>query len=164
MFQSSILPLLIGACLLLKYEVRKYENESPGHAVSQDAKPTLSLNFFFTMRTSMTKQKGPVCRNRLVLLYLCSLLLAQSYAPEPNPGPRPIRFPCGVCNKAVRWGTPGVCCDSCDVWYHQNCMCMSDNVYAALKNVSWECFQCGVPASSGLFDTTIMKHQILFHT
>ena len=32
-------------------------------------------------------------RQKLVLLYLCSILLAQSYAPEPNPGPPPVKFP-----------------------------------------------------------------------
>lgn len=62
------------------------------------------------------------------------------------------------CQKAVRWNTPGVCCDSCDRWYHQSCMGMSDGVYQGLKNVSWECFHCGVPNfSTSLFDTTIFE-------
>ena len=59
----------------------------------------------------MSKQKGPVCRDKAVLLYLCSLLLAQSYAPEPNSVPRPVKFPCVICEKAVHWNTAGVCCD-----------------------------------------------------
>ena len=45
----------------------------------------------------------------------------------------------------MRGNTPGVCCDSCDRWYHQHCMGMPDPVYTGLKNVSWECFHCGVP-------------------
>ena len=36
----------------------------------------------------MSRRKGPICREKLVLLYFCMLLLAGSYAPEPNPGPR----------------------------------------------------------------------------
>ena len=99
---------------------------------------------------------GPVCRRKLVLLYLCSILLAQSYAPEPYPGPRPVKFPCAICLKAVKWSTPGVCCDSCDAWYHQDCMGMPDCVYNGLKSVSWECFKCGVPnLSTSIFDATI---------
>ena len=111
-----------------------------------------------SLRGTMSKQKGPVCRDKAVLLYLCSLLLAQSYAPEPNPGPRPVKFPCVICEKAVRWNTPGVCCDHCDRWYHQKCMGMPEGVYHGLTNVSWECFHCGVPNfSTNLFDTTIFE-------
>ena len=110
------------------------------------------------MRCSLSKANGPVCRHKLVLLYLCSILLTQSYAPEPNPGPRPVKFPCAVCHKAVKWTTPGVCCDSCEVWYHQECMGMPDGVYNGLKYVSWECFQCGIPnISTSIFDTTIFE-------
>ncbi|KAH3863073.1 hypothetical protein DPMN_026051 [Dreissena polymorpha] len=53
------------------------------------------------MQASMSRKKGPVCREKLVLLYLCVLLLA-------NPGPRPPKFPCGICQLAVKWTTPGV--------------------------------------------------------
>ena len=89
---------------------------------------------------------------------ICSILLAQSYASEPNPGPRPVQFPCAICEKAVKWTTPGVCCDSCDVWYHQECMGMPDCVYKGLKSISWGCFKCGVPnLSTSIFDTTIFE-------
>ena len=54
--------------------------------------------------------------------------------------------------------TPGVCYDSCDVWYHQECMGMPDCIYDGLKYISWECFQCGVPnISTSIFDTTIFE-------
>jgi hypothetical protein len=63
------------------------------------------------MKCTRSNADGPICRKKQVLLYLCSLLLTLSYALEPNPGPRPIKFPCAVCNKTVKWSTPGVCCD-----------------------------------------------------
>ena len=65
---------------------------------------------------------------------------------------------CHLYSKAVRWNTPGVCCDSCDQWYHQKCMGMSDVIYNALKNISWECCNCGLPNfSTSLFNTSIFK-------
>ena len=106
------------------------------------------------MKTTMRKAQGPICRDKQVLLYLCILLLAESI--EPNPGPRQTKFPCAICSKACKWTTPCVCCDSCDVWYHQECMGMPDSVFKALTNITWECVQCGVPNfSTGIFDTTL---------
>ena len=114
--------------------------------------------FVASMLTTRGKRKGPVCRNKLVLIYLCSLLLAESYAPEPNPGPRPCKYPCGYCSKAVKWTTPGICCHTCNVWYHQECLGMKDCIYFALTNVSWECIRCGMPNfSSALFDTLLFE-------
>ena len=37
---------------------------------------SLSTQFITEMRCTLSKYKGPVCRQKLVLLYLCSLLLA----------------------------------------------------------------------------------------
>ena len=114
--------------------------------------------FVVSMLSTRSKAKGPVCRDKLVLIYLCSLLLAESYAPEPNPGPRPCKYPCGYCHKAVKWTTPGICCDSCNMWYHQECLGMKDCIYLAMRNVSWECVQCGLPNfSSALFDTLLFE-------
>jgi hypothetical protein len=110
------------------------------------------------MKCTRSNADGRICRKKQVLLYLCSLLLTLSYAPEPNPGPRPMKFPCAVCNKAVKWSTPGGCCDSCDVWVHQECMGMPDVVYYGLINISWYCCQCGLPnISPSIFDSTIYE-------
>ncbi len=79
---------------------------------------------------------------KLVLLYLAIILLANSYAPEPNAGPRAPQYSCGSCQKAVTWNTPGVCCDSCDRWYHKSCIGMNTLVYQGLHNVSWNCDLC----------------------
>ena len=100
-----------------------------------------------------------------VLLYLCAILLANSYAPEPNPGPRTPKYPCGSCHKAVTWKTAGVCCDSCSIWYHKGCLGMNTLVYQGLHNVSWECDHCGLPNfSTCIFDTsTFMSTNIYDH-
>ena len=101
------------------------------------------------------KARGKLKSDKLVLLYLCAILLSQSYAPEPNPGLRTPKYPCGICSKAVTWTTPAVCCDSCNVWYHKECMGMHSLVYKGLHNISWYCDLCGLPNfSSSLFDTT----------
>ena len=76
-------------------------------------------------------------------LYLSLLLLSIAKDIESNPGP--VKYPCQICNKAVKWTTPGVCCDSCDGWYHKICMGMSSGVYSGLQNVSWYCCNCGLP-------------------
>jgi hypothetical protein len=118
---------------------------------------TLSLpaQFVAAMKCTRSNADSPVCRRKQVLLYLYSLLLTLSYAPEPNPDPRTIKFPCAVCNKAVKWSTPGVCCDSCKVWFHQECMGMHAVVYNGLRNISC---QCGLPnISPSIFDSTIYE-------
>ena len=85
-------------------------------------------------------------------ILLVSLLLLMSHDVEQNPGPRPPKYPCGVCDRAVRWNQRGVACDSCDRWYHASCVAMPESVYAALSDTSWHCVNCGLPHfSSSLF-------------
>ena len=48
------------------------------------------------MQTAISRRKGAVCREKLLLLYLCMLLFLESYASEPNPGPRTPRYPCEI--------------------------------------------------------------------
>ena len=100
-----------------------------------------------------------------VCLYLVSLLLLLSNNIESNPGPP--KYPCGVCSKAVGWNRPAIACDSCDTWYHKDCIQMSSCIYNTLANssVSWICCNCGMPSfSSSLFDSILAPTENPFET
>ena len=93
-----------------------------------------------------------------VLLYLSILLIAHSHDTEINPGPYTPKYPCGVCLKAVKWSRTrkAVACDTCDTWYHIDCMGMSSDTYDKLNrsDVSWICTNCNTPNySSSLLDS-----------
>lgn len=97
---------------------------------------------------------------KLVLLYLSILLITQSCDTESNPGPYTPKYPCGVCTKAVRWSRTrtAIACDTCDSWYHTDCMGMSSVSYDRLNrsSVSWICAKCDTPNhSSSLLDSYI---------
>ena len=90
--------------------------------------------------------------------YLCSLLLILARDVAQNPGPRSLKYPRGICNKAVKWGHDAVQCDNCDHWYHVPCMNMNPEVYEAVaehSSLTWICCNCGLPSfSSSFFSTT----------
>jgi hypothetical protein len=45
---------------------------------------------------------------------------------EPNAGPRPPKYPCGVCKQAVKnMGQRALACDDCDKWCHKSCLEMN---------------------------------------
>ena len=66
---------------------------------------------------------------------------------------------CGFCDFSVGWETRGICCDTCNVWYHIDCQGMSSTMYGVYnrslsKSSAWECIRCGMPNfSTSLFDT-----------
>ena len=61
---------------------------------------------------------------------------------ELNPGP--VRFACGICNRAVKSNQRGLCCDQCDRWFHAECANISCDEYTRLSNSSesWVCAAC----------------------
>ena len=81
---------------------------------------------------------------------------------ELNPGPRPPRFPCGSCQKACssyRGAKASILCDSCETWFHSDCVGLSDAALNTLgrSDLPRECYHCGIPNfSSGIFDSTIL--------
>ena len=64
-----------------------------------------------------------------------------------NPGPRNIRYPCGICKKAVKSNQQEICCDLCEIWFHtrSSCLNMMEETYKAHSeniNLQWSCNQC----------------------
>ena len=89
------------------------------------------------------------------MLYLCVLLISISSDTETNPGPRTPKYPCQICDKAVRWNQKGVACDHCSTWLHKACINMTTQEYVRLSsnsNITWICNKCeGQNHSSSLF-------------
>ena len=90
-----------------------------------------------------------------------SLVLMLCGDVQSNPGPRRSRgssranprpcsaslhsfYPCGYCQEPVNWSTPGVCCGSCNVWFHAPCVDLSQSAYSLLGHEShtWHCYRC----------------------
>ena len=48
----------------------------------------------------------------VTLLMLCGDI-------EYNPGPNTSQvYPCGICDRKVKWEDEGVACDNCNIWFH----------------------------------------------
>ena len=79
-------------------------------------------------------------------LIFCCLLLLLSGDVSQNPGPR-WKYPCMLCSQPVKINQKGICCDSCDHWFHTKCLNMDARTYNILSNssCSWICEQCGLP-------------------
>ena len=91
---------------------------------------------------------------RLIHLYIFTLLISNSWDTETNPGPDSLidnsHFPCGLCDVSVGWEDRGICCDTCNIWYHIDCQGMSSTMYGIYnkslsKSIAWECIRCGMP-------------------
>ena len=92
------------------------------------------------------------CENNWSLT-LCLLLAGDV---ELNPGPRRPKFPCGICNRAVKQTDPSVLCDQCGYWVHNTCSGLSSNLYHILQQNSsfvWVRPKCGLPSFSSSFFT-----------
>ena len=66
--------------------------------------------------------------NRLTYLYIFVILCGNPWDIESNLGPNSLNstsyFPCGVCDADVGWEDRGICCDTCNIWYHIDCQGM----------------------------------------
>ena len=101
------------------------------------------------------RRSGKLCH-----LYICVLLISNSWDTETNPGPESrsdSHFPCGLCYVSVGWEDQGICCDTCN---HIDCQGMSPTMYSIYnrslgKSMAWECMRYGMPnLTTSLFDTT----------
>ena len=95
-----------------------------------------SVTLFFG-RTSLS--------NRNIVLAI--LLLAGDVHPNPGPINRETIYPCGYCQQHVGWSCSGVGCETCNVWYHRECVSITHSHYLALNNSAhvWICFKCQTP-------------------
>lgn len=81
-----------------------------------------------------------------------------------NPGPTstiakkpPWKFPYGVCKKPIKINQKGICCDSCDRWFHTRCCGVGDHMFNILlfSSCTWICCDCGFPNfSASFFDSS----------
>ena len=106
-------------------------------------------SFYFSCLLLSNKRCTGIKTNFCLLLFLISL----SGDIETNPGPRTPKYPCGMCNKAVKANQPAICCDSCDQWIHTSCSGVSNDSYELMKSSSfvWICLKCGIPQFSDSF-------------
>ena len=76
-----------------------------------------------------------------------AVLLLLAGETEVNPGPRPIKYPCLLCNKAVIWGHICLQCDQRSGWYHVEYTDMPSDILEIHANtsVTWICCKCGLP-------------------
>ena len=55
-------------------------------------------------------------------MYIFVILISNSWDIETNPGPDSRSddslYLCGLCDVSVGWEDRGICCDTCNVWYH----------------------------------------------
>ena len=75
------------------------------------------------------------------LLYVFSLLILNASDCHPNPGPRTVKYPCGICGNACVWSrnVRSVACSNCDQRFHKNCLNMPTVLYEPLEQteISW---------------------------
>ena len=78
-----------------------------------------------------------------------SLMLLNASDCHPNPGPRTVKYPCGICGKACVWSRTvrSVACSSCENWFHKDCLNMPTVLYEPLEqtDMSWYCCTCVLP-------------------
>ena len=65
-------------------------------------------------------------------------------------------FPCGTCQNSANWEQKGVCCDTCNQWYHADCQNIKSIIYDKMGdlNTSWNCLTCGMPNFSPVLNST----------
>ena len=121
--------------------------------------------FFHILRInnpSLKPNQLPNLRSQVVL-YLAMALLSDAWDIELNPGPYKYKgkYPCQICSKACKWKQQVIRCDSCNTWWHKECMGMSDSVfddYVDDQALTWECRNClAVNISTTLFDSVIVN-------
>ena len=107
-------------------------------SISSSCERSVDTIFQRLRRPSQTlaKSKGNISA-------ILTFLLIISGDIETNPGPRSI-YPCGICEQEVTWQCKGICCDSCNIWFHNTCCNINSYEYLLLNrsNTQWKCPRC----------------------
>ena len=103
--------------------------ELPTQSSSHVLEPNLSLHLIryalvFPKYVNTWSNPSIICKSQC-LVYLSQLLIGKFSDCHPNPGPRPPKYPCLSCQKAVKNNQNSVQCESCEQWCHADCLCMS---------------------------------------
>ena len=73
---------------------------------------------------------------------VCFLPILLSSQVKLNPGPaspgnqNSSIFPCGYCDLPVTWDQCEICCDTCDLWFHKNCVDMGSHTFRAFSTMN----------------------------
>ena len=91
------------------------------------------ISYQLIYRTSTTRT-GKTHTNRPNKTYnlIQGLLLIISGSVEKNLGSHRLKFPCGLCKKAVKKSENAISCDKCNIWYHKGCLSMGDQVLTVI--------------------------------
>ena len=102
------------------------------------------VGVFLTNRSGLLRIQNATYSGKTCLTYLCLLLIINSSDCHPNPGPRPPKYPCLKCNRAVKDSDTSICCDGCDKWGHIECLKigLQELQHLANSRITWLCPNC----------------------
>ena len=84
----------------------------------------------FSVAQYLRRNKYP-SKKQSAKLILALLLISGNV--ELNPGRTNIKYHCGECARAVKFG-PSIACDQCNAWYHQECEGMNSTIFECYTN------------------------------
>lgn len=113
-----------GLCWFYSWDRRGW------HHIGFDAGRAFCINSGIKLNTSLS---------------LSFLLLSGDICP--NPGPHNVLDPCGISMKSVKSNQCGICCDSCNTWFHVRWQCVNMRLesyrsHADNPDLQWICNVC----------------------
>ena len=102
-------------CFLVTFSSQDLANNSSINECLSNLR-FLQASFITSTRSLSLSHIGfkPVPKKGSVFMYIAILMIIQAHDTEINPGPYTLKYPCGVCGKAVRWSKirTAVACDN----------------------------------------------------
>ena len=70
-----------------------------------------------------------------------------------------VKFPCGICQKAVATKHKATCCDLCNKWIHIGCSNLNKSAYIQIQHsdANWFCMPC---LKNEVPSNTITDHEL----